>query len=312
MSQVKKDVSIEQIKGAKKEYIIRDANGITAGRFSLLEKDTECGNMSIRLNFYRNDDYFLLSRALELILGSAFKDKQVYKVNIYVKEIINVSAFINRGFLLEGIISENCVINSNRFSELLFGINRDDYMVGDKILHIKLKGDNIELRNLTPDNAADMLNYYERNKEYLKRFEPARDNDFYTISCQKNILLESYNQFIRGTAIDFGIFKDGNLIGKIKISNIVLGVFRNGFIGYSIDKEFQGRGYMKEAVKLVLQYAFNDMGLHRIEASTLVDNEKSQGVLLSCGFKKIGLSEKYLFINGKWRDHYTFYKINED
>ncbi len=53
------------------------------------------------------------------------------------------------------------------------------------------------------------------------------------------------------------------------------------------------------------------MGLHRIEASTLIDNIKSQRVLLSCGFKEVGISDKYLFINGKWRDHRNFALINE-
>ena len=52
------------------------------------------------------------------------------------------------------------------------------------------------------------------------------------------------------------------------------------------------------------------MGLHRIEASVLVDNEKSKRVLNKCGFKELGLNEKYLFIDGIWRDHVTFFKIN--
>ncbi len=67
---------------------------------------------------------------------------------------------------------------------------------------------------------------------------------------------------------------------------------------------------MKEALSLVLEYAFDELKLHRIEASTLVDNLRSQRVLKRCGFKKLGLNEKYLFINGKWRDHITFYKIS--
>ena len=97
-------------------------------------------------------------------------------------------------------------------------------------------------------------------------------------------------------------------IGKVQISNIVLGIFKSAFVGYSIDVEYQGQGYMKEALNLVLEYAFIDMELHRIEASTLIDNLRSQGVLMGCGFKKLGINEKYLYINGEWRDHITFYK----
>ena len=105
---------------------------------------------------------------------------------------------------------------------------------------------------------------------------------------------------------------DEILIGKVKISNIVYGVFKSGIVGYSMDKDYQGKGYMKEALKLVLKYAKDELELHRLEASVLVDNERSKNVLIGCGFKEVGLNEKYLFINGAWRDHLTFYRILED
>ena len=57
------------------------------------------------------------------------------------------------------------------------------------------------------------------------------------------------------------------------------------------------------------KYAFEELDLHRVEASTLTDNEKSKRVLLGCGFKMLGVNEDYLYINGKWQDHITFYKI---
>ena len=78
---------------------------------------------------------------------------------------------------------------------------------------------------------------------------------------------------MNGTGNDLGIYKDNKLIGKAKISNIVYGVFKNGILGYSIDKEYQGKGYMKEAINLVLGYAKDYLDLHRIEASVLTTNE---------------------------------------
>ena len=66
---------------------------------------------------------------------------------------------------------------------------------------------------------------------------------------------------------------------------------------------------MKEALNLVIDYAFKEVDLHRIEASTLVDRKRSQGVLKGCNFKELGVNKKYLLIDGQWRDHITFYKI---
>ncbi|WP_347460562.1 GNAT family protein [Clostridium sp. DMHC 10] len=155
-----------------------------------------------------------------------------------------------------------------------------------------------------------MFEYYVRNRQHLKPFEPSREESFYTFEMQKQILMENYKQFLNGEGINFGIYMENDLVGKVQISNITYGVFKNAIVGYSMDKNYQGKGWMKQALSLVLNYAFDEMELHRIEASTLVDNIKSQSVLIGCGFEKLGLNKKYLYINGEWRDHITFYKIN--
>ena len=66
---------------------------------------------------------------------------------------------------------------------------------------------------------------------------------------------------------------------------------------------------MKEAVSLVLNYSKDYLDLHRIEASVLLENNKSKSVLLGCGFEEVGINKKYLYLNGKWRDHITYSKI---
>ena len=174
---------------------------------------------------------------------------------------------------------------------------------------VEIQGKNISIRNFTPDDAQELLKYYLRNKEHLREFEPVRDASFFTYETQKEILLESYRQLMTGSGSDLGIYIGDKLIGKAKISSIVYGVFKNGILGYSIDKEYEGRGYMKEAINLVLEYAKEYLDLHRIEASALTTNERSKGVLLACGFEEVGVNKKYLYINGKWSDHITFYKI---
>ncbi|QAA30243.1 GNAT family N-acetyltransferase [Clostridium manihotivorum] len=307
----KKTISIELIRGTDKDYIIKDYSGITIGRFNVIEFEPENQRATIRFKFYRNDNYQMMKKALEKCLENIFKGNKIYKVNVLANESSNVSAFFDLGFILEGILSNNLVQNDCHKSELLFGINLNDFRNFQNITILKLKGRRIELRNLTPEHTSQLLEFYIRNEKHLKTFEPARDKSFYTYDTQLSILLESYKQFMNGSSIDFGIFLNSELIGKIKLSNIVLGVFKSGILGYSMDEKHCGLGYMKEAVNLLIDYCFNDMGLHRLEASTLVDNLKSQNVLLKCGFKKIGLNEKYLFINGEWRDHITFCKIND-
>ncbi len=304
-------ISIDLVKGTFSDYIIKDKNNIFIGRFTIVELDKDNKKCTVKLKFYREKKYDLLKETVQSILRAVFKDTNIYKTNILVDENIEYKVFLDLGFTLEGILTENIFSNGVFLDELSFGINRNEYNNQNRNFMVELKGANITVKNFTPDCAEDLLNYYLENKEHLSNYEPSRDNTFYTYEVQKGILLESYKNLMSGTGVDLGIYKDDKLIGKIKLSNIVYGVFKSGIIGYSIDKDFQGKGYMKEAVKLVLDYAKDELELHRIEASVLTDNEKSKSVLVGCGFEEVGLNKKYLFINGAWRDHITFFKILE-
>ncbi|WP_238905134.1 GNAT family protein [Clostridium sp. YIM B02506] len=306
-------VSIEPIGKSDFEYSIKDYLKLNIGKINVINLDRENKSCSLRLKFFKSEKKELLRDSLINIASYFFEKEKFYKINLYVSEDMPINSLLLVGFELEGVLSDSLIVSGAHKSELIFGLNMYDYRIKNrKPSVIELKGSNIEVKNLTPDNAQEMLDYYIRNFNHLKEFEPQKDRSFYTYEVQYSILMESYKQLIDGTGIDLGIFKDNKIIGKIRISNIVYGVFRNAFIGYSIDENEQGKGYMKEAVKLVLKYAFSELELHRIEATAMIENTKSQRVLRSCGFKELGISEKYLFINGEWKDHVVFYNVNSE
>ena len=305
-------ISILKSPGNSNEYIIKDKDKINIGRFIIMDLNEENRKCDIKFKFYRVNDQDLLIETLKLVLKAVFNEIRVNKINIFISELIPVSPFLDLGFVLEGIFNENIYSQGNYFSELSMGINRSDYNYGNRISLVNIEGRDFNIKLLAPEHAQNLLDYYIRNKKHPEPFEPLRDNSFYTYEVQKNILSDSYRQFLNGTAVDLGIFKDDYLIGKLKLSNIVYGIFKSGILGYSIDKDEQGKGYMKEAVNLVVNYAFEDLDLHRVEASALVDNEPSKHVLIGCGFKELGINKKYLYINGGWKDHITYYKVRGD
>jgi len=304
-------ITVDLVKGSKSEYIIRDSLGITIGRVYIIELSKENRYCSFRIKFYKSSEasYESLKEAIKVFLISLFRNMDVNKINVFADEEINIMSFTDLGFNLEGIISRSIISNGAYRDELLFGIDFGTFNNEHICREPEVKGINISLSVLTPSDAEDVLKYYLKNREYLSPFEPDRDDNFYTLPVQRRNLIEGYKQFVNGDSVNFGIYNRGNrFIGKIQISNIIMGVFKSAFVGYSIDEEEQGKGYMREALNLVSQYAFDEMGLHRLEASTLIDNIKSQKVLKACGFNELGISENYLFINGKWRDHIIFYK----
>jgi Acetyltransferases, including N-acetylases of ribosomal proteins len=303
-------VTVDLVKGSKSEYIVRDSSGITIGRVYIIELSKENRYCSFRIKFYKYGElsYESLKEALNLFLISLFRNMDVNKVNVFADEEINIMSFTDLGFKLEGIISDSMISNGTYRDELLFGMDFETFNNEHRYREIEAKGINISLSVLTPNDAEDVLKYYLKNREYLSPFEPDRDDSFYTLPVQRRNLIEGYKQFLNGDSINFGIYRGNRFVGKIQISNIIVGIFKSAFVGYSIDEEEQGKGYMKEALSLVSKYAFDEMGLHRLEASTLIENIKSQKVLKVCGFKQLGINENYLFINGKWRDHIIFYK----
>lgn len=291
----------------EKEYIIRDEMEIVIGRFILAEEDKSNNYISFRFYFYREEENLVglsLSRLIDMYLLSGFHKISIYSENPY-------KSCSDLGFQLEGVIKDRIKDGSSYKSIYIYGIN----LKGEKSVSCGvpiLYGERIKLKIITPEDTEDVLDYHIRNRDYLRPFDPLRKEDFFTIEAQIKDIEKSYSDYLDKKAYNFGIFKDEKFIGKIRISSIVYGVFHNAFIGYSIDKEEQRKGYMKEAVKLISDFCFNELNIHRIEASTLVDNTASQKVLMASGFNKIGLSSKYLFINGQWRDHYTFYKLKEN
>lgn len=306
-------VKLEPIKYNQNEYVIKDKDGITIGRVYIIELSDENKNCTARVKLYKGteDQYIYMINVLRILLQTLIKNQKLAKVNIIVDEEANIRAFTDMNFSLEGILSFNLSTEKGRKSELLFGINKEEYNpalynVGKFVLSGKL----VDLKILTPEDAEELAEYYIRNKEHLRKFEPTRDEHFFSVDNQKEIISDSYRQYLNGNCANFGIFKDDSLIGKVQVSNIVAGVFKSAIVGYSIDEKEQGKGYMKDALSTVLDYCFEDLELHRIEASTLVDNIKSQSVLKANGFEELGLNKKYLYINGEWRDHITFYRIN--
>ncbi len=130
--------------------------------------------------------------------------------------------------------------------------------------------------------------------------------------------LEGFREFIKRNDSDanrcFLICKkdDEAIIGMINLSQIFYKGFQNAYLGYYLFAEFTGKGFMSDALKLVLKFAFEDLKLHRLEANIQPHNTASINLIKRNGFTKEGFSRKYLNIGGKWCDHERWAIIRED
>ena len=172
---------------------------------------------------------------------------------------------------------------------------------------------NLRLIPADPSLAEQTAAYYRRNRDFLREFEPVREEAFFSVPCQRELLAKEALAFREKTAFRFYLElpeNPGEIIGVIGLSNVVWDAFCSAFLGYKLDRRFLNRGYMTEAAGLLVRYAFEDLHLHRIEANVMPRNKASLRVLEKNRFVNEGLSPSYLKINGIWEDHIHMVKLN--
>lgn len=103
-----------------------------------------------------------------------------------------------------------------------------------------------------------------------------------------------------------------DVVGIVNVSNVVLGALRSGYLGYYAFAGSEGRGLMTEALSGVVEVAFTQLDLHRLEANIQPANQSSRALVQRLGFRLEGLSARYLFIDGAWRDHERWALTVED
>ena len=114
------------------------------------------------------------------------------------------------------------------------------------------------------------------------------------------------------TGLPFVIEHEGQIVGQINVANILHGSVSSAVIGYWVVPEVAGKGITPTAVALVSDYLYNVVGLHRIEIDIRPENSASLRVVQKLGFRYEGLKQRYIHINGAWRDHFVFALTHEE
>ncbi|GAB3216296.1 GNAT family N-acetyltransferase [Kineococcus gypseus] len=142
------------------------------------------------------------------------------------------------------------------------------------------------------------------NRDFLAPYEPLREQSYFTPAGQRADIHAALDAHERGAGLPRVVLDEGGqLIGRITLSGIVRGALLSCSIGYWIAQAAGGRGAATAAVAQMTEIAFGQLGLHRVQAETLVDNVRSQRVLQKNGFTRYGLAPQYLKIAGRWQDH---------
>ena len=172
----------------------------------------------------------------------------------------------------------------------------------------------LKIRIPDSTDAATAVNFYTRNRDHLKEWEPSRSQEFYTEVYWNKTLHEACLKAKEDKGYLFFVFliNTEDLVAIINLSNIERYSFQNGRLGYKIDKLYEGKGFMKEALLKLIDYAFNSLSLRRLEANVVPWNKRSRTLLGKLGFVEIGEDDQYLVIDGKPTPHVLTSLINKN
>jgi len=165
-------------------------------------------------------------------------------------------------------------------------------------------------RIATVADAPALAATLQENRAFLAPWEPLRDDGYFTVESQRAALERALDAYARESAVPLVIVDDGHVVGGININGITRGALQSASIGYWVSQSRNGRGLATAAVADAVTTAFTGLGLHRLQAETLLHNTASQRVLARNGFKPFAVAPSYLKIAGRWQDHILYHLFN--
>lgn len=177
--------------------------------------------------------------------------------------------------------------------------------MSDPTLHTE----RLVIRRPVPADAAEVAGYHTRNRPFMAPYSPIRPDDRYTAEYWADRL----EMELKGPNLRLFMARREHperFIGGIDLSAVTGEPCYDCNLGYQMDEEEQGKGYMTEALRAVIPYAFETMHLHRIHAGYMPHNVRSGAVLRKLGFAVEGFGRDHVRIAGRWEDHILTALIN--
>ncbi len=179
---------------------------------------------------------------------------------------------------------------------------------------IRLEGGKAMLRPPAPDDWHEWSALRSESRAFLTPWEPLWPTDSLSEAVYNRRMRRISAEWRDDDAYSFHVFDiaTGRLVGGIGLSQIKRGIAQSGVIGYWVGHRYARQGYTIEATRLVTNFAFDKLSLHRVEATCIPGNDASRLLLEKLGFKREGYARKYLKIAGEWADHLLFAVIQDE
>jgi len=165
------------------------------------------------------------------------------------------------------------------------------------------------------EDVANIVDYYTENRDFFQPFSPTFVDDIFDPKAWLEQVRIRGVEFTAGESFRAFVFaraEPSRIVGNLNLTQVMRGVQQSCVVGYNLAENQQGKGYMTEAVRAAVDFAFRTWNLHSVRAGYMPRNTPSAAVLERCGFVIEGHAKAYLLINGRWEDHVLVAITNPD
>ncbi len=160
------------------------------------------------------------------------------------------------------------------------------------------------LKALIPEHTRQLFELIEKNRQHLRQWLPWIDSNK-TIEQTEAFIESAQQQKLANFGIQFGIWYRNQLCGVIGYHTIDW-ANKSVEIGYWLGKEFEGLGIMTKACIALIEYAFNEYKLHRVQIRCATGNERSRKLIERLGFVQEGILHDAEFLYDHYVDLYVY------
>lgn len=169
----------------------------------------------------------------------------------------------------------------------------------------------VRLRPLAKRDARKLQLILEADRAWLSPWEATTPGIRYPVNARSMVSNLLYHQK-KQSGLAFVIEYEGEIVGQLNVANILHGSVSSATIGYWVSRQFAGRNITPYAVALAIDHLFDALNLHRVEIDIRPENVASLRVVEKLQLRKEGLKERFIHIDGGWRDHFVFAITREE
>lgn len=169
----------------------------------------------------------------------------------------------------------------------------------------KFKMDHSSFLSLLEIKDADKLfDLIDRNRDHISEWLKFPSITLKT-DDSKTFIERTRIRYAKDEGYWLGIWDGNELVGSIGYLYIDQ-ENKKTEIGYWLGKEYEGKGIITKSIKVLINYAFDELQLNKIEVGVARDNTRSRAIPEKLGFKREGELRDYEYINGKFLDRIMY------